>query len=108
MYKSFGGALGVQKLNSATALIQRHERGSLIDGDGVCRFHAHCIRTRINAQIVLGKVTEQRAGSIHLLDRRVKAKSCSAPRAPDDSKEINKQSGTVVSTQSRNVRFFAI
>src|ERR1700730_6698600 len=26
MYKSFGGALGVQKLNSATALIQRHQR----------------------------------------------------------------------------------
>jgi len=26
MYKSFGGALGVQELNSATALIQRHQR----------------------------------------------------------------------------------
>src|SRR6202011_4651650 len=26
MYKSFGGALGVQKLNSATVLIQRHQR----------------------------------------------------------------------------------
>jgi len=28
MYKSFGGALGVQKLNSATLLIQRHPEGS--------------------------------------------------------------------------------